>query len=412
MRTKYKISLLTIAIFILLFVGVEIHYQAYMQNTPSLSAFIKVTEGLSINYLDGTNIKVDKDRKEVSFSITNQLETPIYYDINVVNISGEQKATYRLTSNSENFKEMLGNLEVKSLASRVKILPHATEKYTLEIINLEQANFSFELEVKSLNVDNSFANTILNQNEIKESPMTTFNQVAVLDEGLIKGTSTNGSYYYFRGNVSNNYVSFAGNMWRILRINEDNSVKLILDGTSPNLVSLNTNEQLGNTDFLTSNMYQNLSAWYTSYLQEYDNDILSTMYCLDNSLHTNSDGRIDYLSHVRLFTDYAPSVVCGGTNVTAKIGLITGDEVVMAGGSNAANQNYFLYIPNLEVSWWTMTPMANNNGTIGYMAVNKDGALEQSVLENSSLFMRPVITLTRRVTVTGDGTLDNPYTLK
>ena len=59
-----------------------------------------------------------------------------------------------------------------------------------------------------------------------------------------------------------------------------------------------------------------------------------------------------------------------------------------------------------------MTPMANNNGTIGYMAVNKDGALEQSVLENSSLFMRPVITLTRRVTVTGDGTLDNPYTLK
>ena len=79
MRTKYKISLLTIAIFILLFVGVEIHYQAYMQNTPSLSAFIKVTEGLSINYLDGTNIKVDKDRKEVSFSITNQLETPIYY---------------------------------------------------------------------------------------------------------------------------------------------------------------------------------------------------------------------------------------------------------------------------------------------------------------------------------------------
>ena len=84
----------------------------------------------------------------------------------------------------------------------------------------------------------------------------------------------------------------------------------------------------------------------------------------------------------------------------------------MAGGSNAANQNYFLYIPNLEVSWWTMTPMVNNNGTIGYMAVNKDGALEQSVLENSSLFMRPVITLTRRVTVTGDGTLDNPYTLK
>ena len=40
-------------------------------------------------------------------------------------------------------------------------------------------------------------------------------------------TEDNKMTYYFRGAVENNYVSFAGFMWRIVRINEDGSVRLI-----------------------------------------------------------------------------------------------------------------------------------------------------------------------------------------
>lgn len=40
-----------------------------------------------------------------------------------------------------------------------------------------------------------------------------------------------GKSYYFRGNVSNNYVKFANLYWRIVRINGDNSIRLIYDGT-------------------------------------------------------------------------------------------------------------------------------------------------------------------------------------
>src|SRR5699024_11081860 len=38
--------------------------------------------------------------------------------------------------------------------------------------------------------------------------------------------------YYFAGQVTNNYVKFANKYWRIVRINEDNSVRLIYAGTS------------------------------------------------------------------------------------------------------------------------------------------------------------------------------------
>lgn len=36
-----------------------------------------------------------------------------------------------------------------------------------------------------------------------------------------------GSGYYFRGPADNNYVLFAGFYWRIVRINDNNSVRLI-----------------------------------------------------------------------------------------------------------------------------------------------------------------------------------------
>ena len=43
-----------------------------------------------------------------------------------------------------------------------------------------------------------------------------------------------GISYYFRGNVNDNYVSFANKTWRIVRINGDGSVRIILDDVIKN----------------------------------------------------------------------------------------------------------------------------------------------------------------------------------
>ncbi len=52
------------------------------------------------------------------------------------------------------------------------------------------------------------------------------------DKGLYKTVDDYGDTYYYRGKVDNNYVSFAGFIWRIVRINGDGSIRLIYSGTS------------------------------------------------------------------------------------------------------------------------------------------------------------------------------------
>lgn len=412
MRIKYKVTLIFIAILIIMTTGVQINYQMYQNNNNDLSAFIKVQEGLSINYLNGKSIEVNKARKTIQFSITNQLNENLYYNISISKIDKDlNNVTYRLTSNNSKLPEVIDDFGQKSISSRIMIEPGVTHRYSLEIINNNMIDFVFELNVEAESVDNSFANSILNNNEIKESPITSFSVSSTENEGLIKETSEHGSIYYFRGNVNNNYVSFANNMWRIVKINEDKTVKLVLDKTTENLVTMNNPENIGNIDFLSSNLAQNLNSWYELYLKDYDDYIASTYYCFDNSVTSDELGNIDYLANIRLFTDFTPTNICSGINISSKIALLTADEVVMAGGSTAANESYYLHLPNLQGAWWTMTPNKKDNNKIYYIGINKDGSLLKDIAEDETAFLRPSITLSRKVISTGNGTIENPYTI-
>ena len=57
-----------------------------------------------------------------------------------------------------------------------------------------------------------------------------FSKTATTDEGLYTSEDDEGASYYYRGAVKNNYVSFAGYTWRIIRRNGDGSVRLIYSG--------------------------------------------------------------------------------------------------------------------------------------------------------------------------------------
>ena len=61
-----------------------------------------------------------------------------------------------------------------------------------------------------------------------------FSQVAATDEGIfgVEDGMYEGTSYYWRGAVTNNYVKFAGKCWRIVRINGDGSIRLIYDGAT------------------------------------------------------------------------------------------------------------------------------------------------------------------------------------
>ena len=78
-------------------------------------------------------------------------------------------------------------------------------------------------------IDNTLAGTVLRNNKV-QTPLTTPGAaISTADEALLASAEDdNGTSYYFRGAVKNNYVEFANKCWRIVRVGGDGSVKLIL----------------------------------------------------------------------------------------------------------------------------------------------------------------------------------------
>ena len=77
--------------------------------------------------------------------------------------------------------------------------------------------------------------------------------------------------YYFRGEVNNNWVSFGGFYWRVLRINGDGSIRLIYSGTKDKHLEYETGIGYGrfNTNYFSSTylgyMYNDDDLEYVSY---------------------------------------------------------------------------------------------------------------------------------------------------
>ena len=70
---------------------------------------------------------------------------------------------------------------------------------------------------------------------IKAKGTPDFSKIAPNDtetDGLYMAEDDEGESYYYRGAVRNNYVSFAGFLWRIIRRNGDGSVRMIYSGKS------------------------------------------------------------------------------------------------------------------------------------------------------------------------------------
>ena len=67
---------------------------------------------------------------------------------------------------------------------------------------------------------------------IKAKGTPDFSKTATTDKGLFMAEDDEGESYYYRGAVKNNYVSFAGFVWRIIRRNGDGSIRMIYAGKS------------------------------------------------------------------------------------------------------------------------------------------------------------------------------------
>lgn len=219
-------------------------------------------------------------------------------------------------------------------------------------------------------------------------------------------TSGDGLYqinnkYIFRGEKVNNYVSFAGITWRILRINQDGSIRMIETSKrqpTPWDDRYNSDKQynIGINDYSISRIKDNLNIIY--------NEINNS----DKAFIIKQDLCIGKRSRVETIND--DSVECSNILPNQNVGLIQINEFALASLSDkcqnpldpeCTNYNYLASIGSI----WTLTADKDTS----YKAYRFSGnATVTNAINHYQA--RMVIHINPFVNyVSGDGTINNPY---
>lgn len=411
MTKKYKIILLGIVILFFITIATGVGYFFYKEYKKANSAEVIVENGLSINYLNGQNIDCNGKEKKVNFSIINDLNEESMFHIVFKDVELEsEQVTYSLYENDIkiiNDAKLNSNTDLR-VSSFINIQALQTKSYTLILNNPEKTAVKLTLSIeKAVKEDPNLAQTILNNNLVNKEPKTKVGEEkATIDEGIILDIDDNGNTYYFRGNVVNNYVSFGEKMWRIVRINGDGTIRLVLNEqiAASNIYDAETKKE-GLNDYNNTKVYSYLTQWYKENLGEYDSYIATSNFCID----TTKEG--DVLSnYFRINVSNAPTFNCMGTKNNLKIGLLTIDEVIYAGATlHETNQNFYLYNASNTGSWWTMSPVKDGVEGLYYYEITKDGSIVENATGESTKFIRPVINLQKNIEMKGTGSYSDPY---
>ena len=279
---------------------------------------------------------------------------------------------------------------------------------------------------------------------------------------LCKAKDAYGDSYYYRGNVTNNYVLFAGKYWRIIRYNGDGTVRVIYDGTSAHANGENSaDRQIGTTAFNSSyndNAYVGymygktgastyaethantnnstiktyLDTWYENNIKGTTNEqyIVDNIFCNDRSFASNNSGTgagtsetyYRWYNSANNFNNNKMMLTCpqkndaftvsdttnGNGALTYGVGLVTTDEAVLAGGWRFDKYNYYLYNGQ---DYWTMSPSDFETEWGG--DAREWGQFSAGYLSSPVVYIdfgvRPVLNLSSDVLKNGNGTASDPY---
>ncbi len=397
MRLRFK-SILFFIFFLFIFCAVVgIGYLFYNEITDD--ADVVVEGNLTINYMNGKKFKT-AGNTSISFSVTNNGDVQQYYYIQFIDIYA-QDVSYEIVS-SDNLK-ISNKLKSGIILDQISVAPNETNNYTLKFNSNQSEKYSGTVQIGlRKNEDNIFSEVILSQNSISDKTLSEIGENATLDEGLLPMQDDFGISYYFRGATLKNNVSFAGMNWKIVKVDSDGSIKLVLDGLAESISKYTDADK----EFEKSAIYETLKVWFDENLKDYSDYIAYNKYC--NDITFESDNKT-FIAHTRLLTNKIPTFVCLSNDVNAKIGLLTADEVMLAGGSTKANSSYYLYNKSITSPYYTMTSALTNGSGYFPFVVNPNGSLDSNI--NSTLLrgVRPVITIMKNARVTGTGLIDDPY---
>ena len=283
------------------------------------------------------------------------------------------------------------------------------------------------------------------------------NETPTLNNG--DGLYNYGSKYYYSGQIVNNYVSFNEEIWRIVSIEEDGSIKIVKD----EVVDINTITQIetktnfwktNTSDYIKGLILNEGRVLYDFKGRRPINQTLENSYCINTYNGCNAydigtfDGKIvdsESLIKIYLETQYFPSMNQTAReqvqNYTLNIGIVETNkkiDVVLSSEQTNTTSSYigllnisdYVYATqdttcrnsfdkeNCGYSNWLVLPnnqyLLLNGKKVSTNAqiwtVTTSGKIT-SQDANNRFFLRPVVVLNKNISATGTGTPDDMYIL-
>lgn len=203
------------------------------------------------------------------------------------------------------------------------------------------------------------------------------NKIVKEGEGLHQNTDG----YYFKGNVSNNYVRFANRIFRVISINDQNEVKVI------------TNDLVSSFIWGNKNLYKNsnLMLWLDKSSSVNGGIYYNTIPSPEEFLVKTS------YSEDKLLDD---KVSISSNKMNSYVTTLGVKDYIRANGKNS-------YL-NIKKYFWLLGLDKDNSN----LYVDSSGSVEVGT-NYDAYGVRAVITFKKNIKISaGDGTLNNPYVIE
>lgn len=311
-RSEAFVSVIIVFVLAIGIIGTS--YALYMDVDTDTNYQLVEVGDLSIGFNNGDNtikltnmtptdddIAVSQSDNLFSFYIYNTGTYTTNYDIKLVtengNTIGSEYINYQICKdNSNNCKDIktLGDI-TDSIIYTDELSPKRTSdstnpssyyflriwinnKYNIDSSVKENETVVLKVLIEAKNAsgyldnDNTLVGKLLSDDRVKinntipsiESiaDYVTTGDVTSGELGLFKTDDDYGISYYYRGAQSYNYVDFAGFTWRIVRINGDGSIRLILDGTLDKVIRDGEKNYAGGTSLFNTSYDDNAYIGY------------------------------------------------------------------------------------------------------------------------------------------------------
>lgn len=311
-----------------------------------------------------------------------------------------------LSKNPEKFPQNIND----SISISASSLVNAGEMKTIEnYLKKEDNSCSGEVKVTNINNDYRYAVFLECGDQKQTVKFTDYinNNVQIVNSG--NGLYNLNNELVYRGDNVDNYITFSGKKYRIVKIVGEHTVIIYTEKTENEIwddrYNIEQDESSGINDYSVSRIREYLDDLYqgTTLIAEEDKLLVAAHDIGIGRRNTKDTDKTGYLENSVTLNNQYIGLLQMNDYLNASLDVNCTTSI----SPSCANYNY---LSKYKYNWWTMTASNANS----YRVFRIGGSSEAiTASANSSGSVRAVLYLTKdAIYVSGDGTEENPYIVK